>query len=175
MKATSARRKLIVIVLLVLALAGAVVRLLAPDPSVLRDLGTLLLVLWLPVIGSVVGYFFGKLPRRSAPPAFAPELPFNPHLLVTLAPLPNRELQAPVAGTAALFTLILGSEGFTARCAQAPAPGGAPPIEGHFPYAVEFAAPALALPRFSEAEPFVLAAGASAVARGRVLKVLRRQ
>ena len=54
MKATSSRRKLIVIVLLALALVGAGMRQWAPNPSLMRDVGTLLLVLWLPVIGNVI-------------------------------------------------------------------------------------------------------------------------
>lgn len=173
MKANSARRKQIVIALLVLALAGAAIRLLAPAPSTLRDLGTLLLVLWLPIIGNVVGYFFGKLPRRATPPAFAPEQPFNPHLLVALTPLAAAAVQASAAGSAAPFTLVLGSEGFSARCAQPEAWTDPALADGDFPCAVEFAAPALALPRFPQATPFVLAAGTGAVARGRVLKVLR--
>lgn len=173
MKATSARRKQIVIALLVLALAGGVIRLLAPEPSSLRDLGTLLLVLWLPIVGNVVGYFFGKLPRRATPPAFAPEQPFNPHLLVALTPLAASAVQVPVPGSAAPFTLVLGSDGFSARCGQPDEWADTPLANGDFPCEVEFAAPVLALPRFPQAMPFVLAAGTGAVARGRVLKVLR--
>lgn len=156
-----------------LALAGAVVRLLAPAPSALRDLGTLLLVLWLPVIGHVVGYLFGKLPRRRAPPPFAPEQAFNPHLRVMLTPLAQPGRRPPAAGSMAPFTLILGSEGFSARCAQAPDEGEPPAAPDDVPWEVEFAVPALALPRFPEEAQFVLAAGTGAVARGRVLKVLR--
>ena len=77
------------------------------------------------------------------------------------------------AGSAAPFTLVLGSEGFSARCAQPEAWTDAALADGDFPCAVEFAAPALALPRFPQTTPFVLAAGTGAVARGRVLKVLR--
>lgn len=173
MKTTSARRKLIAAVLVGLALAGGAIRLLAPEPSTLRDLGTLLLVLWLPIIGNVIGYLRGRLPQRTTPPAFAPGQPFNAHLLVALTPLSAAGLQAPAADAAAPFTLVLGSQGFSARCAQASDGGQAPAAEGDLAFEVEFAVPALALPRFAEAAPFVLAAGTSAVARGRVLKVLR--
>lgn len=172
MKATSARRKLIVIVLLALALVGAAIRLLAPQPSTLRDLGTLLLVLWVPIIGNVVGYLFGKL-RRPAPPAFAPEKPFDPHLLVALTPLAGPPVQAQAPGGAAPFTLVLGSEGFSARCAQREEHPDVALQDGEVPAEVEFAAPALALARFPQTVRFVLAAGTGAVARGRVLKVLR--
>ena len=63
MKATSSRRKLIVIVLLALALVGAGMRYWAPNPSVTRDIGTLLLVLWLPVIGNVVAFVINRVTR----------------------------------------------------------------------------------------------------------------
>ena len=63
MKATSSRRKLIVIVLLALALVGAGMRHWAPNPSVMRDMGTLLLVLWLPVIGNVVAFVINRVTR----------------------------------------------------------------------------------------------------------------
>ena len=54
--ATAARRKLIVIALLLLAVAGGAIRAWAPNPSTLRDIGSLLLVLWVPVIGNVIAY-----------------------------------------------------------------------------------------------------------------------
>jgi len=43
-------------VMLVLAAAGGVIREMAPNPSVLRDIGTLMLVLWLPAVGNLVCY-----------------------------------------------------------------------------------------------------------------------
>ena len=43
---TSSRREIITAVLLLLALGGGLVRWLAPQPSLARDIGSLLLVLW---------------------------------------------------------------------------------------------------------------------------------
>ena len=79
--ATPARRRLAMIALLVLAASGGVVRWVAPNPSTLRDLGTLLLVLWLPAVGNLIAYFIKRIPR-SAPPAteFAPGAAFAPQL-----------------------------------------------------------------------------------------------
>src|SRR5215204_4109927 len=83
--ATPARRRLAMIALLLLAASGGVVRWLAPNPSTLRDVGTLLLVLWLPAVGNLIAYFIKKIPR-SAPPAtdFVPGAAFAPQLSVQL-------------------------------------------------------------------------------------------
>ncbi|MES2785777.1 MAG: hypothetical protein V4684_09960 [Pseudomonadota bacterium] len=62
---TSARRQIVMGVLLVLALIGAAVRFWAPDPSAARDVGTLLLVLWLPAVGNLVAFAIGKVQARS--------------------------------------------------------------------------------------------------------------
>ena len=64
---TSAGRRLAMAVLLLLAIAGAVIRATAPDPSTLRDIGTLLLVLWMPAVGNLVAYLVRKIPRRRWP------------------------------------------------------------------------------------------------------------
>jgi hypothetical protein len=47
-EATPQRRKAVVIVLLALAVVGGAIRHWASNPSTLRDLGSLLLVLWVP-------------------------------------------------------------------------------------------------------------------------------
>ena len=171
MPAAPHRRQTIVIGLVACALAGGVLRVLAPNPSSLRDFGTLLLVLWLPVIGNVVGYFMRKLPRRVPELPFDPALPFAPQLLADLTLLPGAG-GAPriLPGPGALCTVVLGHEGFTARCgpaAAAPAADGPP--ETLHRVEIELSRPALAGPRLGEGTPFVLAFGTQAVAQGRVL------
>ena len=57
---------MIVFVLLILALAGAAIRQWADNPSITRDIGTLLLVLWLPIIGNVVALRHRAGAKRTA-------------------------------------------------------------------------------------------------------------
>jgi hypothetical protein len=60
------RRKVIVIVLLCVAVGGAVVRHYATPGTTTRDIATLLMVLWVPIIGRARPGW--RLPRwRSAP------------------------------------------------------------------------------------------------------------
>ena len=68
MTTIQSRRKLIVVILLCLAVGGALVRHYAERGTTTRDIGTLLMVLWVPIIGNVIAWLIGKLPRR-APPA----------------------------------------------------------------------------------------------------------
>ena len=173
MKATSSRRKLIVIVLLALALVGAGMRHWAPNPSVMRDMGTLLLVLWLPIIGNVVAFVVNRWRAsmgRSG--TFEAGRAFTPHLLAELTPagaLPPaaRALEA----NERCCTLVLGSEGFTARLAVPVAhwlqSGQTQPIE------LEFLRPALAEPRFPAGAAFRIVAGYTVAGQGRVIRVLR--
>lgn len=114
--ATPARRRIAMAVLLVLALAGGVVRELAPDPSALRDVGTLMLVLWLPAVGNLVGYLKGKLPRAAPPPTqFAPGLPFSPHLEVRVERLALPPGLAETLADDMPATVLVGRRGFSVR------------------------------------------------------------
>jgi hypothetical protein len=173
MKATSSRRQLIVFVLLVLALAGAALRQWADNPSITRDIGTLLLVLWLPIIGNVVAYVIVRMQgarraRRTA--GFDPQAAFTPHLLVEVTPIdPATSALPPLSDEERNCTLVVGSEGFTARgtvpLAQWLAAGEAWPVE------LQLLRPALALPRLPAQTSFRILAGRSVVASGRVLQV----
>ena len=170
MKATSSRRQIIVFVLLVLALAGAVIRQWADNPSITRDIGTLLLVLWLPVIGNVVAFVIMRVQsarraRRSA--GFAPESPFIAHLRVEVLPL----APAPVFSKEERnCTLVIAQEGFTARSttplAQWLTAGATCPVE------LQLLRPELALPRLPAGTSFSILAGFLVVARGRVLQAI---
>ncbi|CAN7698774.1 MULTISPECIES: hypothetical protein [unclassified Variovorax] len=178
MTTIQARRRLIVIVLLCVAAGGALLRHFAAPGSTARDVGTLLMVLWLPVIGSVVAWLFAKL-RRTAPGAadssgFEARSAFHPHALVELtmraSQLPSEDV--PIAEGEYRCALVVDNEGFSARWLVAPGRafrrGTAQALE------VEFLTPALALPRFPRDAVFRMLVDESFVGDGRVLRVLDR-
>ena len=166
------RRKLIVIVLLCVAVAGALMRHHAERGSTTRDIGTLLMVLWVPIIGNVIAWLIGKRPRR-APPAepatFDAASTFTPHLRVelTLRPpaLPSHDL--PLFAGEYRCALVVDNEGFSARWFV---PQGEV-LERGKPHAleVEFLAPDIARPRFPQDAVFRVLVGDSFIADGRVL------
>lgn len=167
---TSAGRRLAMAVLLVLAIAGAVIRASAPDPSTLRDFGTLLLVLWLPAVGNLVAYFVRKIPRRAPQRAagFGVGSAFMPHLRVQLEPAGMvRDLPATLAAAGNSCTLIVANSGFTARL------GGPVPVQEDRGVQVELLRPDVALAQLAMGTEFRLAVGATAVAKGRVVEVVR--
>jgi hypothetical protein len=172
MKATSSRRKLIVIVLLGLALVGGGVRYWAPNPSLARDMGTLLLVLWLPIIGNVVAFFVNRARARRHPSlAFEPGRPFAPHLLAQLTPAATAQPAAAYAPAAdeRCCTLVIASEGFTTRLAIPLADWLA---AGHTQaLELEFLRPTLAVPRFPPGTPFKVMAGSAVAGDGLVVRV----
>jgi hypothetical protein len=163
--ATPARRRLVVILLLVFALVGGAIRLWAPSPSTLRDMGSLLLVLWVPVIGNVIAFLVQRIKLRRTP--F--DLPFDPELLVELRPLaPPPRLAQPLSG--ATCALVVGTEGFTVRLSQ--------PLAGWLQAGrtiqvqAQFLKPAMALALFAPDTPFRVVAQQQLVGQGRVLQVL---
>lgn len=159
------------IALLTLAASGGVVRWLAPNPSTLRDIGTLLLVLWLPAVGNLIAYFVKKIPR-SVPPAtdFAPDAAFDPQLQVQL-----EAVELPIAQRAALdggerrCTLLVGRHGFTARLDR-PLAESVVQHEGGMAR-LQLLHPAVALRRLTPGTEFHVLAGTIAIAKGRVLQV----
>lgn len=170
MKATPPRRRLIVLVLLGLAVIGGVTRHFAADPSLARDIGTLLLVLWLPVIGNVVAYMITQMRARVRICAsFAPDAPFVAHLRVRLTPL-----AAPSATALTMtlrerdLTLVLGTEGFTVRQATLSADWLA--AGDDVCVQLEFLRPALARSRFPAATRFRILSQGKIVADGQVLE-----
>jgi hypothetical protein len=64
---SSGRRQIVMIVLLALSVVGGAIRHWADNPSVARDVGTLLMVLWLPAVGNLVAFLIAKVrqTRRS--------------------------------------------------------------------------------------------------------------
>ena len=172
MKATSARRQLIVFVLLGLALAGAALRQWADNPSLARDIGTLLLVLWLPVIGNVVGFVIKRVQlarRANRAAAFAPDEAFVAHLLVEVAAVAAGASAPALSPGQRNCTLVVGHEGFTARAATPMAQWLG--REHARAVALQLLRPTLALRRFPVGATFSMLAGQSVVGTGRVLQV----
>jgi hypothetical protein len=167
LKATSFRRKLIAAVLLGLAIAGAAIRYWADNPSTLRDVGTLLLVMWVPAIGNIIGFFKSKLPYTPPVLDFDPLQPFTAHLTVQFTPADPQPLLSGEDAADDAFTLVIGREGSRAR------PAGpldsllsAPP--GQHEIALELLHPGRALPRFTPGTGFIVLRGSVAVGRGTV-------
>jgi len=167
---TSSRRQIITAVLLLLALGGGLVRWLAPQPSLARDIGSLLLVLWLPIIGNIIAWLVGRARApKAAPPGFAAGSPFLPTARVTLTllaadvPAQSRPIRA------GLFPCMVavGHEAFTARL-QVP-PDAEPVPEVAQDLALELLRPELALPKLPTGTEFMLLSGRSLLGRGRVL------
>lgn len=164
--ATPGRRRIAMTVLLALAVLGAVIRAFAPNPSVLRDVGTLLLVLWLPAVGNLIAWLVRQWPRKPAPAAdFDPAAPFTQHLRVELTPVPVTA--TGLDGDATRCTLILGQQGFTARLPAPIAQVLAAPAAS--PVAIELLRPDTAREHLVPGAVFHLLLGVTAVAKGRVL------
>jgi hypothetical protein len=167
--ATPSRRRLAMAAMLGLAVAGAVIRTFAANPSTLRDVGTLLEVMWLPAVGNLIAYLVQKIPRRAPPvTTFPAGSAFTPQLEVRIeaSGLPN-ELLVALDPSERQCTLIVGRSGFTARLAEPIAHMLASP--GPQTVALELLHVAHALPRLLPGTNFHLLAGTTAVAKGSVL------
>lgn len=162
-------------VLLALAVAGGLIRHYADNPSTLRDIGTLLLVMWLPAVGNLISYLVRRWPRRGAkaPAGFAPGAPFVPHLHLDL-----HAVHVPAQLLPALdpqqrqCALLVGQQGFTGRLALPvmEAISGAAPQPAHAP--LELLRPEVALAQLPAGTEFHLLLGTTAVAKGRVVEAL---
>jgi len=166
---TPLRRRLVMVVLLGLACAGAVIRHQAPDPSTLRDVGTLLLVLWLPAVGNLIAYLIRRIPtRRPRPTTFRPGADFSAHLQTSID-----SVSAPADWLATLdplekrCTVLVGQSAFTVRSAA--------PLAQWIPHApqtlaLECLVPSVALRELVPGTAFHLLIGTTAVAQGRVVE-----
>jgi hypothetical protein len=166
---TPLRRRLVMVFLLGLACTGGVIRHQAPDPSTLRDIGTLLLVLWLPAVGNLLAYVIRKIPtRRPRPTAFRPGADFSAHLRIRID-----SVSAPADWLAALdpleqrCTVLVGQSAFTARSA-APLAQWLPDAPQSL--ALECLVPSAALRELVPGTAFHLLTGTTAVAQGRVME-----
>lgn len=174
------RRRLIVILLLCVAVAGALIRHFSTADTTLHDVGTLMLLLWLPVIGQVVNWVFGKLRRKGAPadtdlavPAGPQQAaPFTPQMLVELTLRPSKLPAQDFAVAQGIYdcALVVGNQGFTARLRVA----SGETVRRGTPHAVqvEFLKPALALPCFTPGAPFRMLVGEAFIGDGQALRAL---
>ena len=152
-------------VLLALAATGGVIRHQAPDPSTLRDVGTLLMVLWLPAVGNLVAYFVRKIPSRKPPPlAFAADAPFSAQLLaqVDTVALPAGWIEA-LDPSEQRCTAVVGRRGFTVR-SEAPLSQWLRELPRSM--AFECLVPSVALRELLPGTAFSLLVGSTVIARG---------
>ncbi|KQP14122.1 hypothetical protein [Pseudorhodoferax sp. Leaf267] len=174
MTTIQARRQLIVILLLCVAAVAAVIRHYAERGSTVHNVSTVMMLLWLPVVGSIVGWFYARLQRKppAAPPSFAPGRAFEPQALVelTLRPASIPAEDGPVAIGEHRFVLVVGHQGFQSRWQVAP---GEVVRRGQtHQLHVEFLTPQTALPQLPQGTPFRMLVGDAFTGDGRVLQVL---
>ncbi|MDZ4103686.1 MAG: hypothetical protein U1E12_18630 [Hydrogenophaga sp.] len=170
----SSRRQIITVVLLVLALIGGVVRGFAPQPSMARDVGTLLMVLWLPIVGNIIGWLMqrARTPKHR-PLGFAPGTVFEPHARIelTLLAAETPRLSRPIRAGCFDGALVVGSEGFTTRLAVPS--DGEPVPEVPCTLEVQFLRPELALAQLTVGTRFALLSGRTVLGTGCVLPLER--
>ncbi|TWO69452.1 hypothetical protein FN976_19385 [Caenimonas sedimenti] len=170
---SSASRRLVMAVLLSLATVGAIIRYFAPNPSTLRDVGTLLLVLWLPAVGNFVAYLIRKVPRGAPPPLdFDEGSVFTAQLTAQVESVPvPAGFAASVSDTGGRCTLVVGRRGFSARLAEPLASVLARADNPSLP--IELLRPAAGLPHLAPGTDFHVLLGNQAVAKGRVVSHTR--
>jgi hypothetical protein len=167
MHPTPARRKLIAILLLLTGLVGAAMRWIFAAPSLAHDIGTLLMVMWVPAVGNIIGYLIRRWgPRTPLPPSFGAGQPFVTHAVVELTlDSPHR----PRPGDR--LVLLVGQEAFSARCVGAAGEADAAhAADAATPCELQFLVPEAALPRFAAHTAFQVLDGHAVVGRGRVLE-----
>lgn len=167
---TSSHRQTITVVLLLFAVGGGLLRWLAPQPSLARDIGSLLLVLWLPIIGNIIGWLVARAHApKAAPPGFAPGSPFTPSAQVSLtllaADVPAQS--RPIRTGLFPCMVAVGHEAFSARLQVPPHAEPVPEVAQDF--ALEFLRPELALPKLPAGTEFMLLSGRTLLGRGQVL------
>ena len=172
-QATSSRRQIITAVLLLFAVAGGLLRWLAPQPSLARDMGSLLLVLWLPIIGNIIAWLVARAHKpKNAPPGFAPDSPFTPSAQVTLtllaADVPSRS--RPIHAGLFPCMVAVGQEAFSARLWVPPHAEPVPEVAQSLE--VEFLRPELALPKLAPGTEFMLLSGRTLLGQGQVQQAL---
>ena len=165
----SSRRQIITTVLLLFAVGGGLLRWLAPQPSLARDMGSLLLVLWLPIIGNIIAWLVARAHKpKNAPPGFAPDSPFTPsaHITLTLLAAEVPSQSRPIRAGLFHCMVVVGHEAFSARL-QVP-PHAEPVPEVAQPLEVEFLRPEVALPKLKPGTDFTLLSGRTLLGRGQV-------
>ena len=165
------RRRVIVAILLAVAVGGAVIRRFTDPASTSHTIGTLMLVMWVPVVGNIIAWLVQRLrrPAAVAPEPFDSAGEFQGQVMVELTLRPSQvpAENRPVAPGEYRCALVLGNEGFSARWVVPPGPGMQRGKAQTLP--VQFLTPATALPRFSSGAVFRVLVGESFIADGRVL------
>ncbi|QJW84976.1 hypothetical protein HK414_19710 [Ramlibacter terrae] len=166
--ARSTGRQRAMAVMLLLAVIGAAIRYLAPQPSTLHDVGTLLLVLWLPAVGNLIAWLVRRIPRRPPPATeFAEGSAFTAHLQAELSPTPEAaDVMAAAEPGQRLCTVIVGRQGFTARVEGSVT--AALQAARSAPVPIEFLHPAHAPGQLAPGTRFFLLVGNTAVATATV-------
>jgi len=169
---TPFRRRLVMAVLLGLACAGGVIRHQAPDPSTLRDVGTLLLVLWLPAVGNLVAYLLRKIPSaKPRPTEFPPGAPFSAQLQAHLGSVAvPADCLAELDPLEQRCTALVGGHAFTVRSA---APLSQWLADAPQELALECLVPSVALRQLVPGTAFHLLIGTTPVAQARVMEQVR--
>ncbi|MFZ4287125.1 hypothetical protein [Variovorax sp. HJSM1_2] len=167
----SSRRQIITVVLLVFAVIGGLMRWLAPQPSLARDMGSLLLVLWLPIIGNIIAWLVARAARpKQVQAGFALDSAFVPSAQISLTLLAADVPAASRPIRSGLFPcmLVVGHEAFSARLCV---PAGAEPVpEVAQTLAVQFLRADLALPKLPVGTAFKLLEGRSVLGTGHVVE-----
>jgi hypothetical protein len=170
----STRRQIIAVVMLVLALIGGLVRWLSPQPSLARDLGSLLMVLWLPIVGNIIGWLMqrAKAPKHTLQ-GFAAGTVFEPHARIelTLLAADTPRLSRPIRAGWFDGALVVGSEGFTTRLAVPF--DGEPVPEVPCTLEVQFLRPEVALAQLTVGTKAALLSGRTLLGMCRVLPLER--
>lgn len=167
-------RQLIVVLLLCMAAIAAVVRHFAEPGTGVHDVASVMMVLWLPVIGSIIAWCIGQLRRAppAAPPGFAPDSAFQPHASVEfmLRPALVPAEDVPVQPGEHRCVFVVGHQGFQGRWQVA---SGETLRRGETSTRpVEFLSPQLALAQLPPGTPFRMLVGEAFVGDGRVLELL---
>ena len=165
----SSRRQIITVFLLLLAVAGGLIRWLAPQPSLARDVGSLLLVLWLPIIGNIIAWLVARAAKpKVAAPGFAAGSPFVPSARVTLtlmaAAVPSES--RPIRAGLFACMVVVGNDAYSARLQVHPDALPAPEVAQELE--LEFLRPEVALPKLPAGTVFSLLAGRTLLGQGRM-------
>jgi hypothetical protein len=167
----SSRRFLIAVALLVTGVAGALLRGFSSPQSTPYYLGTLLMVMWIPIVGNIISFLARRLRPKAAPESPLLSMPFVSQMVVRLdlhAELSPQSPKREQDGKIHCF-LILGTEGFSVRVS---------PLDAHAAnedqaVEVQFLVPELALTKFSVGSTFKLMQGVSVFGTGQVLSFPR--
>lgn len=171
---STSRQRLVFGGLIVAALVGAAARQFTAPSSNLYWIGTLLMVMWIPIAGNIVWFFARKRRPVSVAPQFSSDAPFVPHALVELTLLQGAGdgPRQTHSGGEHRCVLVVGTEGFSVRFVLPPDTpfGAADALQTE----VQFLVPEKALARFAAGVSFQVLVGRTVVGNGKVMAVVNR-